>query len=268
MTQLTSVTFEEELKDAAKELDLIVKVVERYVEQYTEDWEVLHVEEEFLYILPNNEVVTFTPDLVVRDKNGAVWIIDHKTTSRGVEGGIPFGDMQSLLYYAGVRELYPECAGFIFNRLRKKIPTKPRLTKTGKTRVADLERIDTTYEVLRDFLQDKAPGLLSDPAHQRRLAKLRDQGDRFFWTEQVYVNDATVEAVVADVAHLANEIVGPGMPGKYHYPRHLLESNGYKDCRKCPYQRLCHAELVGWDTETILEEDYKPRGPKNEYESV
>lgn len=258
------IVFEDELADARHETEMILTIIRNYIGQYVEEWEILHVEEEFELVLDNGYVITFTPDLVIRDRRGNVWIVDHKTTSGGNEAGIPFGDMQALLYYAGVKSVYPECVGFFFNRLRKKLPTQPRLTKTGKTRVADLQRIDTTYEILRDFLQEKAPGLLSEPSHQRRLAQLRDQSGRFFWTEEVYVTDETAARILDDAANVLEHIELSHKQD--HWPRHLLESRGYKDCRKCPFQRLCQASLYGWDTDSILEEDYEPRDPKNPYE--
>lgn len=259
-----STMFEDELTDAKGEVETLLLILERYIDQYADDWTILHVEEEFQVTLDTGAVVTFTPDLVVMDRNGSIWIIDHKTTTGTVETGIPFGDMQALFYFAGVKAIYPETKGFIFNRIRKKVPTQPRLTKTGATRVADLARIDTTFEILRDFLQAKAPGLLSDGAHQRRLAELRDQGDKFFWTEQVYVNEDTIEAIVNDVANVIEHIE---LSRKQDYwPRHLLESRGYKDCRKCEFQPLCHGEMVGWNTDMIREEEYEPRDPKNPYD--
>lgn len=257
--------FEDELVDARAEVDKILDIIARFYEQFNEEWEILHVEEQFISLLDSGDVISFTPDLVVRDKNGSVWIVDWKTTSRMPgDDGLPFGDTQSLLYYSGVKALYPECAGFIFSRIRKKIPTQPRLAKTGKTRVADLQRIDTTYEILRDFLQDTAPGLLSDPAHQRRLAQLRDEPGRFFWTDTVYVNDAMTEAILTDVKAVLTQIKQSEKNNEW--PRHLLESNGYKDCRRCPYLSLCRGELLGLDVEPILEAEYQERTEKNPYE--
>lgn len=257
-------TFDDELLDAEKEIDSMLQIIKRYIDQYVEDWEILHVEEEFLILLDSGRVITFTPDLVVRDRNGFVWIIDHKTTSGLPEGGLPFGDTQALLYYAGVKSLYPETRGFIFNRIRKKIPTQPRLTKTGKVRVADLARIDTTYEVLRDWLKENAPALLSDPAHQRRLAELRDQPDKFFWTEQIITNDETVDNILKDVDFVLAQMETSAKVG--HYPRNLQENHSYMSCSKCPYRSLCKAELLGWDVQPLLEEDFEPADPKNPYE--
>ena len=259
----SKVMFADELAEADKLAAQILNTVDRYVGRYAEEWEVLHVEEEFLVMI-NNRVVTFTPDLVVRDRAGYVWVVDHKTTSGSYEDGIPFGDMQAMLYFSGVQSLYPEVKGFLFNRLRKKAPTEPRLTKTKPLRVYDLNRIDTTYEILRDFLKENAPKLLDDPRHQRRLAELRDAGDRFFWTETVYVPDVAVEQIIDDVDFVIDQIERSKETGRF--PRHLYESRGYKDCRSCDFSRLCQAELLGWDTEELRLEAYQERGAKNPYE--
>lgn len=256
--------FEDALTDAEKETEFILMLIERYIDRYVEEWEILHVEEQFIFMLEGGTVVSFTPDLVVRDRNGDVWIVDHKTTSRVPDGGLPFGDTQAFLYYAGVKALYPECRGFIFNRIRKKMPAHPRLTSTGQKRVSDLNRIDTTYEILRDFMIENE--LMDDLRHRARLAELKDQGDRFFWTEAVHVTDEAILQIIDEVDHVAGQIQNSVYTGLF--PRSLREDNGYMSCSRCPFQRLCHAELVGWDSDLIRAEDYEPRDPKNEYESA
>lgn len=262
--EVKGITFDDEMADAVDQVNQMLNLIEQYCDDYADQWDILHVEEEFIIMLDNGEVISFTPDLVVRDReSGAVWIVDHKTTSRMPESGLPFGDTQALLYYSGVQSLYPDLAGFIFNRIRKKVPTQPRLTKTGKKRVADIARIDTTYEVLLAFLREEAPELLDDPVHRRRLAELRDQ-QRFFWTDTVYVNEATTNAIIDDVAATIQHMNLSMETGQY--PRHLQENNSYLSCSKCPFKRLCHTQLVGWDEQTVLEESYEPRDAKNPYE--
>jgi len=262
--------FDDELADATEMAQEMLELVGRYVEQFDEEWEILHVEEEFIIMLDDGNVISFTPDLVVRDRNGFVWIIDHKTTSRMPSGELPFGDMQSLLYFAGVKALYPETKGFIFNRMRKKIPSIPRLAKTGKKRVAYLKTIDTTYEILRDFLQETAPDLISDPDHAQRLAELRDASERFFWTDTVLVNEATVDNILADVSMVlrnmqdASDLALTSIASPY--PRNLQEDGGYKSCRKCPFAPLCRAEMLGWDSTQLRTDQYEPRDAKNPYE--
>lgn len=256
--------FTDELFDMKQEVEHLVKILDRYIDRYRDQWEILHVEETFYVTLDTGLIISFTPDLIVRDKRSkSVWIIDHKTTSAVPDSGLPFGDTQALLYYTGIKSLYPELAGFIFSRIRKKLPMEPRLTKTGDKRVADLQRIDTTYEVLRDFLTAEAPDLLSDPMHQRRMAELRDGNDRFLWTETIYVNETTAETILNDVEYVAQQIEQSAESGVW--PRSLREDRGYTSCSRCPYANLCHAEMVGWDV-SGLEDDFEPADPKNPYE--
>ncbi|MCI0557337.1 MAG: PD-(D/E)XK nuclease family protein, partial [Nitrososphaera sp.] len=157
-------------------------------------WEILHVEEEFTIII-DGKAVTFTPDLVARDPFDKVWVIDHKSTSSVPMMGIPFSSQQMLLYYTGVKLHYPETVGFVFNYLRKKLPTQPRLNKTrdqesGLYLINNLNAIDTTFEVLFKFIEENAPELFAHEGTKRRLAELRDQDNRFFYTQDVFANEA------------------------------------------------------------------------------
>lgn len=239
-------------------------------------WEILHVEEEFVIMLgdeTNYEVVTFTPDLIIKDKNGFVWIVDFKTTSKMPNNGLPFADLQALLYMAGVRELYPELRGFIFSYIRKKRPTLPRLNKThtsesklyGHVFVNNLTKIDTSYEMLRDFLLEHAPALMGEPAHQRRLAELRDT-NRFLWEERVTPSDEQLSLVLEDV--LATLVNMKEAASNNRYPRTILNDlAGVQACSRCEFSRICHTALLGWNVEMVIDEEYEPRDPKNDYES-
>lgn len=256
--------FEEEVFAQAALASEAERIVSYYISKVDfADWEILHVEEQFIVTLDTGAVVSFTPDLVVRDPSGAVWVVDHKSTSRMPSDGVPFGDLQAMLYLVGVTALYPECAGFIYNRLRKKEPTAPRLTKTGDKRVANLARIDTTYDVLFTFLRDEAPDLLDDPTHRARLAELRDDDGRWFWTEQIYSNEHAMTTILNEVASTIKTMEEDGT-----YARHLVEDNGWNSCSKCPFSRVCQADLLGWNTEQVLSEDYEVRDAKNFYEEA
>ena len=264
LEEVESYMFEDELTEALDLMNTAERIVYAYIQKVDfAEWEILHVEEEFIVTLDTGAVVSFTPDLVVRDPSGAVWVVDHKSTSRMPTEGVPFGDLQAMLYLVGVSALYPETAGFIYNRLRKKEPTAPRLTKTGDKRVANLARIDTTYDVLLAFLQDEAPDLIDDPTHRARLAELRDDDGRWFWTEQIYRNENAMATILNEVASTI-ETMGKDET----FARHLVEDNGWNSCSKCPFARVCQADLLGWDTELVLNEDYEVRDQKNPYEEV
>lgn len=266
--------FADERAELIELIDASRAIVERYLEKERDvimTWEILHVEEEFIFTL-GNEIVTFTPDLVIRDKNGFVWIIDHKTTSKMPSNELPFSDLQTLLYFAGVKELYPEVRGFVFNYLRKKVPTVPRLNSThtkesklfGYHFVNNVKNIDTTYEILRDFILAEAPHLMGEPTHQQKLAELRDN-DRFFWTETIVVSQDQVDEILLQVSETLAQMQWSRDTGIY--PKTILNDlAGVQSCSRCEFSRICHTQLLGWNTELVLEEEYEPRDPKNEYE--
>lgn len=265
--------FADEIEEVHEMLNDSADIIQRYIDSEYEEimtWDILHVEEEFIMFV-GNEVVSFTPDLIIRDMNGYVWIVDHKSTSSVPTGGVPFADLQTLVYFAGVKDLYPELRGFIFSYLRKATPTLPRLNKTHNTEskafghyfVNNLKSIDTTYEILLSFLEETAPILLQEHSHQLRLAELREN-NRFFFQEKILVSDETVAVVLGDVSQALLNM-------QYArendcYPR-VFARSGVQSCDRCEFQRICQAQLLGWNEELVLEEEYEPREPKNEYES-
>lgn len=249
--------FADVLFDHQKEVEQMGTYVRRYLELgLFDDYEVLHVEEQFV-IHMNDDVITFTPDLVVRDDTGTVWIIDHKTSARRVDRDALDIKPQALLYYAGVRLFYEDVGGFIFNYIRKKVPTQPRLNKTGRKAVSYLATIDTDYKTLYDFCE--ANGLLDDEPHKRRLAELRDE-DTFFFQNTYYITPDMVDESLKDTKHRI-ELLKSSM--KYEqFPRTIQPMNG---CKRCDFRDLCYTELTGGNTDIVLEW-YEPRDEKNPYE--
>lgn len=268
--------FDDELDEIRELIEEAQELVGRYLTKHKDEietWEILHVEEEFTVTLQDEQVITFTPDLIIRDRNGFVWIIDHKTTSKMPGIDLPFSDLQTLMYFAGVQSMYPDLRGFIFNYIRKKAPTEPRLNKThnkesklyGHYFINNLKSLDTTFEILRDFLTNEAPELLGEPAHMQKLADLRDV-DRFFWQEALTVTPEQVQEALLSVEETLAQMNWSEETGLF--PRTILNDlAGVQACSNCEFSRICHTSLLGWNTDMVIEEEYEPRDPKNEYES-
>ena len=207
------------------------------------EWEILHSEEEFELNLGPYTLV-YIPDLVVRIGED-VWIVDHKTTKNIPDEWDPYNmtDFQHLLYVAGMQEHYPNVRGFIFNYIRTKPPTQPKLVKDG-SRIANVRALDTDYETLYEFAEKT--GTL-DADVKDKLKILKHAPDRFFQRHWLPVNQAAVDQAVADT-----EAVLAEMSAKEHgranptYPRHVISKGaGYQSCNFCEYQSLCHSELMG-----------------------
>jgi len=249
--------------ELVQEQDLIreaVAIVQRYLNFWgSEGLTVLHVEEEFTLHSYGLEM-TFTPDLVVEASNGktsTVLVFDHKTCSRLPEER-KLWTMQSLLYSAGVKQMYPKLSGFIFNYIRKKAPTVPHLTKDG--RIADIGRVDTDYETLSEFIQKTDPNLFKDKLVASRLAWLQPVNN-FYRRDFIPYREAASQQALVEAEATAKQI-----DAEIDYPRTYLES-GYMDCSHCEFRSICNAELLDYDVNTVLSEEYEMREPKNVYES-
>ena len=247
--------FDDELADQVKMIDGALERTVNYFQHYaTDDWDVLHVEEQFIFMLEDGTVVSCTPDLVVRDKDtNAVYILDHKTYAT-VPKHSPV-DLQSTLAVAAVRALYPETAGFWYNFLRKKLPTQPTLVKSGKN-VSRINDIDTTYTMLRDFLTTEAPHLMDDDMHRRRLSELYSDDRKFFRRNPIYLDDASLANALEDIASQVKIL--RFVDDSKLYPR-TIRTMGMDGCDRCGFFQICQSELVDSDPQRVLEEFYEPR---------
>jgi len=234
-------------------------LMERYFNKWDDDdWEVLSVEEEFHLEIGEHKLV-FIPDLIVQIGDD-VWVVDHKTTANIPDEWDEYNmtDFQHLLYIAGVRLLYPNVRGFLFNYIRTKAPTQPKLIKDG-SRISAVRSIDTDYDTLKAFA-DKTGTL--DSETQDKLNILKHSPDRYFQRHYIIAPDSAVDQCIADTDAVLTE-----MDWKEHFfdapfPRHVVSKfAGAMACAKCEFQPLCHAELLGINTDIVLL-NYVERPPR------
>jgi hypothetical protein len=224
----------------------------REVYQDFDNWEVLHVEESFVH-----EGIGFTPDLVVRQRTtGDVWVVDHKTTSRFPEDEWEkVTNLQHLLYVYGVRRIYPETRGFIFNWLLRVKQGELKLRKDGK--VANLTRVNTTFSQLMRFIRENNVPMY--PELEARLEELRDGSTRFARTVLTVTRTAAENAwrEAKLVARLIDETPEDGFYRVVDF-----------GCRWCPYETICSLEYLGYDVDPATV-GLVPREPGNrDYKEV
>lgn len=224
-------------------------VLMRYADKWDdEDWEVLSVEEEFHLTIAEHKLV-FIPDLIVQIGED-VWVVDHKTTANIPDEWDPYNmtDFQHLLYIAGVRMLYPNVRGFLFNYIRTKSPTQPKLIKDG-SRISAVRTIDTDYATLKAFAEKTGT---MDEDTKDKLNILRHAPDRYFQRHYIIAPDEAVDQAIADVDQILADMAYKEYEGG-SFPRHVVGGfAGSMACAKCEYQPLCHAELLGINTDLVL----------------
>lgn len=248
-------TWDEDILSVPK---LAEEIFSRYLDKYDDsDWEILHVEESFEY-----EGIGFTPDLVIRNKGG-IWVVDHKTSSNIPDEWDLMADTQHLLYVAGMRQLYgPEVQGVIFNYMRTKPPTQPKLRKDGL--IGNINRIDTDYETLLTFAQEN--DIEPYPELTERLAQLKER-DSFFNRLQLLTPKHAAKEALDDAVDTCVEI--DTAVNLRSFPRQVFgPSAGVQACRSCEFKEICQAELFGYD-EKSAEALYTKREPLNrEYQEI
>ncbi len=236
-------------------------ILSRYADEYNDkDWEILHVEETFEMSVGSHMLV-YKPDLVVRI-NGDVWVVDHKTTANIPDEYDPYNmtDFQHLIYVAGMKEIYPETAGFIFNYIRTKAPTQPALIKDG-SRIGNLRAMDTTYSMLKNFAE--VTGQDGDPDVQDKLNILMHTPNKYFQRHYIMVPLSTLYQALEDTEAVLDELAKKETLGG-PYPRHVLsKGTGYASCNNCDYQSICHADLLGINRDMVaLDYIGRPRRDK------
>lgn len=191
-------------------------------------------------------------DLVMQDEEGLLWLWDHKTAS-SIPPPTSFHamDPQLMLYPWAAQEQYGiQLAGIIYNYVKSKAPSIPRLNKDGSL---SRRKILTDYPTLYTFLKrnDYDP---KDFAHiLRPMAKKSEFLKRYKMPREPHV---TREILLDTLSRVK------AIDETKRWTRTIT-----RDCPRCPYHDLCRAELNGFDTEPmrkmnfdIIEEDYVTSG--------
>lgn len=270
----TSIT-DEELIEKKIMVETAWGIFARYLDEWEEDLKnqnILHVEEEFTLTWEADDrtfSIRVTPDVVFEDtRTGVIWIKDYKTVD-SIPNSREVPSYQMLLYLAAVRAAYPDRrVGFVLDYIRRKEPVQPRLNAThnkdskeyGHLFVNNLRVVDTTYQLLKEFLETQAPALLSEPSHIMRLEELKESSN-FFQRDIIFLPDEAIDNALDDATGglLA-------MESATRFPRVFIQ-NGGQSCDQCEFKPLCLAELRGEGIESMLEAFYEDRPPKNQYES-
>jgi hypothetical protein len=131
---------------------------------------------------------------------------------------------------------YP--AGVIYNVLRKKTPTIPKLLKDGST--SRDKAIDTTEEVYRQTLAERG----QDPAEYAEILEmLREKGNTFFIRQAVLRNESELDEIGGRI-WAASQLISQ---------RHIFKAVD-RTCAQCQFYPLC----LEWSDE-LLESGYRTR---------
>lgn len=246
--------FQEEIDEYIEVRQQAEDMVKRYLEHYDDnEWKILAVEEPFKVNIPNpdgtesKDYLRGVIDLVVEDEMGEIWLVDHKFTSIDLlkyEDNLVL-DEQANYYLWALRQLLQVdgIAGIIFNLLRTKTPSVPKVLVKGG--LSKAKNIDTTYEVYMQAIKDN--GL--DPAdYQDILEHIKMNGKPFFKRHRVYRNSNEIDQIGLELHQIAKDI-RTGII----YPN----AGGY--FANDPYRELLILDRKGGDVDFYKQQNFKKK---------
>jgi len=235
----------------------VERIVTGYISHYKEEDKGLkwHLVEDSIGPIEIVPGVNFSlkPDALVEDTMGRMFLVEIKT-GRNLPGeDFRVWNLQTILYIWGLREMGYKVNGVLWDHVRTKAPTVPRLLKNG---TLSKREIDTDYGTYYDAIV--ANGLNPDD-YQDVLDKLK-YSKSFYARYRLPVKEPMIEQVLRDAKISAREIK-------------KWEGLVYRDistmkCPKCMYRSLCEAALMGGDEAMIKKREFvakqKPKSIERE----
>lgn len=209
---------------------------------------VIATEEVVQVPLPHGHTYEFKFDAIVEDDYG-VWLMEHKSHRKIPDADYRFLDMQTAKYVWGLNELgtYGNIMGVLWNYIRTKEPTKPKMTKMGRLSRAKIDTdVLTFYNALVEYDLD--------PHDFRDVLSRLKHHQTFFRRERQPKPPRVIETLVKETVVVADEIEKGVIPIR-SIARH---------CDFCSYKDLCITQLYGGDAKSVVKLNYR-KGTKADY---
>lgn len=228
--------------------DLCLGILDNYIQfaELHDNWDIVIPEQEFEFQVAG-VTVKFKVDGVVKREDGTNWLLEHKTTIAkdftDYKKKLELDD-QVCLYLTGINQIHPEwkVKGVIYNILRKKVPSVPKICKNGAISKA---ACDTTYEIFKDTIDKNK---LNQEDYIDVLNKLKY--NEFVHREQIFRTPEFLSDFMANWTDTLKALTSPKM---------LIYKNPWS-CKNfnCSYHSLCVE-----DTQEIREFNFHKRDRAN-----
>ena len=190
-----------------------------------------------------------TFDGVIWDKQDReYYILETKTAAKMGPWTFLESDEQVTNYLLAAEMVFDfPVAGVLYNVLRKKLPTKPKVLKNGK--LSTSASIATTYQA---YLQTVLAHGLDPMDYDEHLTYLEAQSNEFFHREHVTRSKHQLAVALYELEEVAEDMS--------QVERISLYASRTRDCEwQCQFLAPCQMMDDGWDFKAYLEENYKNR---------
>lgn len=262
--------FDEE-KDFYGDLPREIEVIMRsYIWHYALDpWKILETEFTIECEFPDGSIYRGKVDMLIENQFG-MWLVDHKSHKTLPDFSFRVLDAQSALYLWAARRNRIPVQGFIWNYLKWKPPTVPKLLKAGN-RISK-SAVETDYPTYTRALKKykaESPNFRITPEyveHQRMLKAMQyrpgePQSSPFF-RRDVLEKDTDMLKQVAREAFRTHQRMND-----YDFDKPGVERSPDNSCRfMCSYQDICTIQLMGGNIMPVLKQNYIIGDPNDYYQ--
>jgi hypothetical protein len=255
---------EEVASDIRQEVD---GIMQGYIHHWRlEPWKVILAEKPLIIQTKAGDTIRATIDMIIQDKMGANWIVEHKSTRQIPSSAWRAIDPQTALQAIVAAKAGFKIEGIIFNYLLTELPKIPRIKQNGEFYASNGM---TTNAVFRDVVERQWPGYSMQPGSHGLKVREMVEAERgrivndgaFFQRYPVMRPVEQLKSTARDVQAVLGQIKEAQSVG--YFPRSL---NPMTCERFCSYQQLCSTEYATGkraeylrDTEYIVETDESQR---------
>lgn len=237
-----------EQEDLGDIVESAERIMEGYIKKWGEPFPFITIEEKMTGIkFIRGTDLTIKTDGVIEDKGQ--WLIEHKSTKRFSPDQLSLFNPQGILYLWGLRQRGIKVKGILWDYIRTKPPTIPRVLKDGT--VSRKQSIDTNYDTYLNTILTSG----NDAAdYVDFLDMLKNKGEVFYRRTLLVIPEPTIKLVIDDLKQTAIEI-----SRLQYYPTRNINTI---TCRGCQFRRVCEAVLNNLDADFIKKKDFKIREVK------
>lgn len=234
-------------------------------------WKVLGAEKTFEAVWPDsedgNDIYRCRVDLLVEDAYGLV-IVDHKSHKSLPDHTFRTLDAASPLYIWAARESGYPVREFVWNYLRTKAPTKPKMVYVGTKRERLSESaIDTDWPTYARAIKEYGLDHTAEP-YRSRLRSLKAHR----WSPGMVETSPFFRRIALDKDEdMIARVVATAMKTRDRMHNDFddfetVERNMGRPCTWCRFRDLCTTELFGGHGDIIRRKQFRVGDPLDYYQ--
>lgn len=249
----------------------IYQIMLSYMWHYKNDpWEWIDAEFTLEAELPDGTIYRGKVDALIRNQFG-LWLVDNKTHKTLPKLNFRLLDAQSALYLWAARENGLQVRGFIWNYLRWKAPSTPKIVDKGArlSRAACDTDYPTMYKAIKKY-KEEYPNFKVAAEDMAKLKRL--QGQRYEFGKA-----QTSDFFRRDVLEKSDDMIERVLKGNFHTSLRMHDYNFSdpdavervveRSCEfSCSYVDLCTAELMGANIKPLVKQNYIVGDPNDYYQ--